>query len=123
MSSPNFNTLKSIVPNTLLIENTPVFPDGKDFLIPRPLIMSAYQAPKSFKLSEMQTKDKIASNQLASWARTNAISTMNLDALFCDKEDCTRYAGSDWLYYDDNHLSVAGAALAITKLSNFLKRF
>ncbi len=116
-------TLKSIVPNILLIENTPVFPDGKDFMIPRPLIMSAYQAPKSFKLSEMQTKDKNASNQLASWARTNAISTMNLDALFCAKEDCTRYAGSDWLYIDDNHLSVAGAALAIPKLSNFLKRF
>jgi peptidoglycan/LPS O-acetylase OafA/YrhL len=116
------HVLQSIVPDILLIENNPIFPDEKDFMVARPLIMSAYQPPKSFKLSKMQMKDRNASDQLASWARTNAISTMDFTSLFCTKEICTRYAGSDWLYLDDDHFSVAGAKLTIPKLSTFLKR-
>jgi peptidoglycan/LPS O-acetylase OafA/YrhL len=115
--------LQSIVPNILLIENGPVFPDGKDFMVGRPLVMSAYQPPKLFKISRMEVKHRNASDQLASWARTNAISTMNFNSLFCTKKNCTRFAGSDWLYWDDSHLSVAGAELTIPKLSTFLKRF
>jgi hypothetical protein len=114
--------LQSIVPYILLIENHPVFPDEKDFMVSRPIVMSAYQPPKSFKLSQMQVKDRAASNQLAKWARTNGISTVDFHSLFCTKENCTRFIGSDWLYTDTNHLSVAGAALTIPKLSNYLKR-
>ena len=114
--------LQSIVPNILLIENNPIFPDEKDFMVARPLIMSAYQPPKSFKLSQMQMKDMNASDQLASWARANAISTLNFTSLFCTKEQCTRYKDSDWLYMDDDHFSVAGAELTIPKLINFLNR-
>jgi hypothetical protein len=84
--------------------------------------MSAYQPPKSFKLAQMQVKDRAASNQLARWARTNGISTVDFHSLFCTKENCTRFIGSDWLYTDTDHLSVAGAALTIPKLSNYLKR-
>ena len=116
------STLHAIVPNILLIENNPIFPDEKDFMVARPLIMSAYQPPKLFKLSKMQMKDRNASDQLASWARTNAISTMNFTSLFCTVENCTRYADSDWLYLDDDHFSIAGAELTIPKLSTFLKR-
>jgi hypothetical protein len=71
----------------------------------------------------MQMEDRNASDQLARWARTNGISTMNFHSLFCTKESCTRYAGSDWLYWDDDHFSIAGAKLTIPKLSTFLKRF
>ena len=114
--------LQSIVPDILLIENYPVFPDEKDFMVSRPIVMSAYQPPKSFKLAQMQVKDRAASNQLARWARTNGISTVDFHSLFCTKENCTRFIGSDWLYTDTDHLSVSGAALTIPKLSNYLKR-
>ena len=115
------STLNSIVPNVLLVENNPNFPDEKDFMAGRPLVMRAYKPPKSFKLSEMRLKDKNASNQLANWARKNNISTMNFESLFCNKKVCTRYAGSDWLYLDDDHFSVAGAELTIPQLAAFLK--
>jgi peptidoglycan/LPS O-acetylase OafA/YrhL len=116
--------LQSIVPNIVLIENTPVFPDGGDFMVGRPLIMSPYKAPKKFAQSMMEQKDKIASNQLAKWARDNKISTMNLDSHFCNGEICTRWSDTaGWLYRDDNHLSVAGAELAIPQIITFLKRF
>lgn len=115
--------LKSIVPNILLIENNPIFPDEKDFMVSRPLLMAPYDPPKSFKSSKMLVKDRSASDQLANWARENSISTMNLYSLFCMKEICFRYADSDWLYYDSDHLSVAGAALTIPQLTNYLRKF
>ena len=114
--------LKSIVPNILLIQNNPIFPDGMDFMVKRPLLMSPYKPPKYFKRSEMATEDQSASNEFAKWARGNGISTMNFASLFCDAEICTRYSDNEWLYYDDDHFSVAGAARTIPLLSTFLKR-
>ena len=117
------STLHAIVPHILLIENNPIFPDEKDFMVQRPLVMSPYKPPKSFRQSDMQIKDRNASNQLANWARNNSISTMNFNSLFCNNEICTRHTGTDWLYWDDDHLSVAGAELTIPQLIAFLKRF
>jgi peptidoglycan/LPS O-acetylase OafA/YrhL len=117
------STLRSIVPNILLIENNPIFPDGKDFMIGRPLVMSPYDAPTKFKLSLMEFRDKNSSNQLAIWARSNGISTMDLTPLFCTEKSCSRFLNGNWLYRDTDHLSVAGAELTIPQIENFLKRF
>jgi peptidoglycan/LPS O-acetylase OafA/YrhL len=114
-------TLRSIVPNVLLIENNPVFPDEKDFMSRRPMIMPAYKPPKEFLQSLMQLKDKNASNQLANWARINEISTMNFDSIFCYGETCKRWSDVGWLYMDDDHFSVAGAKLTIPRLRAFLE--
>jgi peptidoglycan/LPS O-acetylase OafA/YrhL len=115
-------TLRSIVPNVLLIENIPVFPDEKDYNVPRPIFMSIYKPPKSFNQSMMQTKDENASNLLANWAKGNQIFTMNFKSLFCEKRVCSRHSDRGWLYRDDDHLSVAGAELTIPQLSAYLKR-
>jgi peptidoglycan/LPS O-acetylase OafA/YrhL len=117
------STLRSIVPNMLLIENNPIFPDGNDFMIRRPLIMPQYEPPKKFAQSIMQSKDKNASNMLANWARNNGISTMNFDSIFCSREICTRWSDSGWLYRDADHFSVAGAELTIPSLIMYFKRF
>jgi hypothetical protein len=114
--------LKSIIPNILLIENNPMFPDEKEYMVKRPLIMPPYLPPKYFKVSEMQRRDLSDSNQFARWARNNGISTLNFNSLFCDAEICTRYSENEWLYHDDDHFSVAGAARTIPQLSTFLKR-
>ena len=82
----------------------------------RPLAMSPYKPPKSFKQSDLNKKDKAASNNLASWARKNAIRTLNLDSVFCKAEECTRYLNGEWLYRNVDHLSVEGARLAMPKL-------
>jgi hypothetical protein len=117
------DTLHSIVPEILLIENTPVFPDGKDFMVSRPLVMSPYEPPESFLLTEMESSDKYSSNQLATWGRTNGILTMDFTPLFCSEKICSRFSNGLWLYRDSVHLSVDGAELAIPQIENFLKRF
>jgi len=115
-------TLKSIVPNILLIENNPVFPDG-EFMVPRALVLSPYQPPKAFNLSSMQTSDKNASNQLALWAKNNGFSTLDFSSLFCDTKSCSRFEEEGWLYRDGNHFSVLGATKTIPQLRTFLRRF
>lgn len=117
------SALQSINPNILLIENVPIFPDEKDFMVSRPLIMSPYKPPEVFIQSMMQTKYKNASNQLANWAKKKGMLTINFDSIFCNQEICTRWSDAEWLYRDWNHLSSAGAALTIPQLINFLKRF
>jgi peptidoglycan/LPS O-acetylase OafA/YrhL len=116
------STLRSIVPNILLIENTPVFPDGKDFMVWRSLFMSPYKAPTKFKQSMMDFEYKDASNRLAMWARSNGISTMDFTPLFCREKSCSRFLNGVWLYRDSDHLSVAGAELTIPQIENFLNR-
>jgi hypothetical protein len=114
--------LKKNVSNLLLIENTPVFPDNKDFMIDRPLLMPPYNPPKEFLASAMQSESEEASDDLAEWARNNQISTMNFDSLFCNARNCSRYSGGVWLYRDDDHLSPAGANQAAPQMINFLKK-
>lgn len=115
-------TLRTLVPNILMIENNPIFPDEKDFMVRRPLAMPAYEPPKSFSKSRMQIEDKNASNVLANWARRNEISTTSLDSHFCKMGVCSRYSDNGWLYRDTDHLSVVGAALTIPQLRAFLKQ-
>ena len=105
-----------------LIENNPIFPDANEFMVSLPLVMSPYKPPKEFPQSKMITKDREASNELANWAKENAISTMNFDSIFCRKELCNRFLDNQWLYYDNNHYSAAGAGLLIPKLRAFLQR-
>lgn len=119
----NLTILKSLVETVLLIENNPVFPDERDFMVARPIVLSPYEPPKSFKVPEMNKRDNNSSDILANWARRNGILTMNFNSLFCNKEFCNRFLSSDWLYLDDDHLSVAGARLTIPELTNFLVKF
>lgn len=117
------SVIHSIVPNILLIENTPIFPDSEDFMVSRPLFMSPYEPPKSFLLTEMESSGKYFSNQLAMWARSKGISTMDFTPLFCTEKFCSRFSNGLWLYRDTGHLSVDGAELTIPQIENFLKRF
>jgi len=116
-------SLRAIVPNILLVENSPVFPDGKDFMFSRPLIMSPYSPPKTFAEDEMELNDKNASDQLAEWARQNRISTLNFWSLFCKNGTCSRYSNGYWLYRDTHHFSIEGAALTIPQIESYLMQF
>jgi hypothetical protein len=51
------------------------------------------------------------SNALAILASNNGIETINVDYLFCKFDKCHRWLSGEWLYGDDNHLSLAGANL------------
>ena len=116
--------LKTLTPNVLFVENNPIFPD-KEFMQPRPLILSPYnisRAPKSFPESQMHIEPKKLSDDLSTWARKREIITLDLWSLFCNANICSRYSNSSWLYIDTTHFSIAGALLTIPKLENYLNK-
>ena len=112
--------LKSMAPNVLLIENTPVFPDESRFLVRLPLLFPRYDPPKFFPQSKMIMKDKLASDELAEWAQENQIDTMDLSLLFCSDNLCRRFSDAGWLYSDEDHLSLEGAKLAAPQFDDYL---
>ena len=112
--------LKSMAPNVLLIENTPVFPDESRFLVRLPLLFPRYDPPKFFPQSKMIMKDKLASDELAEWAQENQIDTMDLSPLFCSDNLCRRFSDAGWLYSDEDHLSLEGAKLAAPQFDDYL---
>lgn len=114
--------LSRLVKNITFIENTPVFPDEARFMVDLPLLMRPYKAPTTFPIEKMNYRDSQASTKLANWASLNDIGTLNLGGLFCSSENCKRYARGEWLYSDDDHLSEAGAALAIPQFMSILGR-
>jgi peptidoglycan/LPS O-acetylase OafA/YrhL len=115
------SVLKSITPNVLLIENTPVFPDESRFMVRLPLLFPRYDPPKFFPQSKMLVTDKLASDDLGKWARGNQIDTMDLSPLFCSENLCRRFSDAGWLYSDEDHLSLEGAKLAAPQFDDYLK--
>ena len=116
--------LKASGSSILLIENNPIFPDEKTFMVQRPFLLRPFSPPlKAFPESKREFKDKKASEDLAQWARENGISTVNFWSVFCKNRICTRHSDAGWLYYDDDHLSVAGAALFIPFFERYLGTF
>ncbi len=113
--------IKLNVPEVLVVENSPVFPDGQEFGLARPIFMKPYLAPKEFPIQKMRIEDKESSSNLASWARENGFSTMQFDSLFCDASRCQRWRFGKWLYSDTNHFSVDGDKLTIPQLKSYLR--
>lgn len=114
--------LQGLVPNILLIENNPIWPDSARFRLAG-YVITFNKFPTSFQKSKMEIKDKDVSDQIAEWARYNRISTMNFESLFCTSNVCSRYSEAGWLYVDNNHFSIPGGELTIPQLSKFLKSF
>jgi hypothetical protein len=113
--------LKSVTPNVLLIENTPVFPDESRFMVRLPLLFPRYDPPKFVSQSRMKMGDKSSSNELGQWARENKVDTIDLSSLFCNNNLCRRYSDLGWLYSDDDHLSLEGAKLAAKHFDEYFK--
>jgi peptidoglycan/LPS O-acetylase OafA/YrhL len=112
--------LKNLVPNLLIIENTPVFPATDGFMQSRPLIMPPAKPRKIVLKSEMNSKDDLVSNQISLWAQGGGIQTMNVNSAFCNLKECSRYFNGEWLYRDPNHFTLAGAQLLVPKISKYL---
>ena len=112
--------LKKSVNEVVIVENNPVFPDEKLFMVSKSLIMTPYEPPIKYYLHEMNATDVKASDSLVNWAQENSIENLSFNSLFCNQIECSRYVGSSWLYRDDDHFSVEGAFLTIPILSNYL---
>ena len=118
--SDGLSRIKKLVQSVLLVRNVPIFPDVKDFMMDRPIVMEAYEPPKFFKEADMEASDQEASNKLAEFAQKNGIETLNFRSLFCDGKVCLRFSDREgWLYLDTNHLSVVGAQRTIGHFEDF----
>jgi len=105
----------------VMIENTPVFPD-LEYMVPRPLLLSEYKAPRKIRIEDMNNSDIRASKKLAKWARLKGVNVININKLYCDSNYCNRWGNGKWFYTDVGHLSVEGANLAIPLFSKLLSR-
>jgi len=119
----NLVYLKTLVPNVLLLENNPIWPDSARFRLAGYLIAPQDFLPKTFPSSQMRFTEKNISDQISKLAIENGIDTMNFDELFCSSHTCTRYSKFGWLYNDYNHFSTAGANLTIPLLTKYLSEY
>ena len=114
--------IKALVPNVLMIENSPVFPDG---VFDRPILLQLFNSmpAKQVPITQMDDTDSNASKMLSKWARSREILTLDVEPIFCKRSICTRYSNEGWLYTDQHHLSTAGANLVLPKFKFFLEQF
>lgn len=113
--------LKFHVPNILLISNNPIFPDGKDFMIDRPIIMPTYNPPKEYLRDDMDNSDHFASQMMARWADQRGVRILDVDSIFCDSSACSRFLNGKWLYRDDDHFSLEGGQLTARPIERYLQ--
>jgi len=118
----SLNSVKSNVNNVIVVENNPVFPDKDRFLQLLPKIMKPYSNPKIFRKAEMVPVNTLPTKTFYAEARKNQISTVDVSSQICKNGFCSRWLNGEWLYGDDNHLSVAGAEMLKPLLLNALKK-
>lgn len=97
------------VPNIRVLGQTPVFPDENKFFVSRPIVMEPYNAPTKFSVSEMNLESVSAGNNFENWATIFGFEVLETRSTFCDDQFCSRYENDQWLFRDDDHLSVDGA--------------
>jgi peptidoglycan/LPS O-acetylase OafA/YrhL len=97
------------VPNIRVLGQTPVFPDENNFFVSRPIVMEPYNAPTKFPVSEMNFESVSAGINFENWATTFGFEVLETRSTFCDNQFCSRYENDQWLFRDDDHLSVDGA--------------
>ena len=112
--------LKSFVPNVLLIENVPIFPDNLTFMQSKTIFSRQSVYKKYLTENSMNTETRIISGLLREWAINNNIESMDFSSLFCQNDVCTRFENSNWLYSDNKHLSIYGAAKTIPMIEKYL---
>ena len=97
------------VPNIRVLGQTPVFPDENNFFVSRPIVMEPYNAPTKFPVSEMNLDSVSAAIDFENWATAFGFEVLETRSTFCDDQFCSRYENDQWLFRDDDHLSVDGA--------------
>ena len=111
--------LKNLIPNVLVIGNTPVFRDIRYMASPA-LFQNKYNAPKKVLISKMDLENDAVSTRFLEELEKKGVETINLNSLWCDLKYCNRFGVEGWHFFDRLHLSVVGAAKAIPFFSNLL---
>ena len=108
------------VPNIGVLGQTPVFPDENNFFVSRPIVMEPYNAPTKFPVSEMNLDSVSAGINFENWATSFGFEVLETRSTFCDDQFCSRYENDQWLFRDDDHLSIDGAKKLIPQFREVL---
>ena len=119
----NIVLLQQMSSSLLVIGQTPVFPDKTLFFNSRSIFTSKYKSPKFFVINEMDQDNFAAGDELIRFLKEKGITFLDPKPLFCSSASCTRWINNKWLYFDDNHLSIEGAKLAIPQFEVFFRKF
>lgn len=107
----SLDKVKLNVKNVILIKNNPVFPDEDSFLQLLPKLMPPYSNPVMLRQEEMVLVNTLTTQTLYAEARKKGILTIDISSEICRNGMCFRWLDGEWLYGDDNHLSVDGVDL------------
>ena len=119
----NIVSLQQMSSNLLVIGQTPVFPDQTLFFNSRSIFTSKYKSPKFFVINEMDQDNFAAGDELIRFLKEKGIIFLDPKPFFCSSVSCTRWINNKWLYFDDHHLSIEGAKLAIPQFDLFFRKF
>jgi peptidoglycan/LPS O-acetylase OafA/YrhL len=108
--------------HVLIVGNSPVFSDKLNFMQSQPVLSNKYDAPKTSLESELDNSSRNQNEEFLLWAQRRGIFTLNPFEVFCDLGICRRYSNKNWLFIDDNHLSIAGANLLKQKTISFMRK-
>ena len=112
-------TIKSLVPNLLVVGNTPIFLDERYMASPA-LLQDQYGAPKQIQISNMNNTNDMVSNSFLQEIAIKGIETVKLNSLWCNLNYCNRFDKQGWLFFDLSHLSVFGAEMSVPYFTKFL---
>jgi peptidoglycan/LPS O-acetylase OafA/YrhL len=113
--------LNKISKKLFIIEQTPMFPDGKNFLKSKPIYLGKVHYKEIFDLRDMDHTTNKEADEIRAFAVSNKIEIINVNSIFCDGKKCRRKHNQKWLYSDANHLSIYGASLTIPKFEKIFK--
>lgn len=114
------SVIESYGSQLLLIGNPPIFPVDNQFKSSNALFMKPYVPSREMPLKQMNFQNSEINTRFLTWSRTLGINTLDPIPLFCDLQVCKRWLNGEFLYVDDNHLSVAGSKLLIPNIKDIL---
>lgn len=113
-----FETLKLILGKSKLIVvgQTPIFPDSKNFQQRNLVLSNRYNPPKSFPITAMEQTGIKINIQERKMASKMQIPFVDLFNIFCTEQKCTRFQNGEWTFFDTAHLNIYGANLVLYPL-------
>lgn len=113
--------LKKYTKSLVIVGSTPVFPDALQYMNQRSVFAPKYNPPHDFKIGEMDIAAIQGARVISDFALKEQIQFIDPSKNFCDLRKCWRWLDKNWLYHDDDHLSINGANLLKPSFASILK--
>jgi hypothetical protein len=102
-------------------QQVPTFPSMGPYFEFKSIAKTRDEFIKAFPIREFKKSEKFRK------ITDDVLGNLNIEVipvwpLFCDYSKCSRFLNGDWLYVDDNHLSVEGAELLTPEVESVVTK-